>query len=79
MKKITFVDEKPFELFSIQNKQNARFYRKRSQKHTVPPIETTKHSTKIHAFCAINWNGKSTVRLYIDEIPKKKRERKRKK
>ena len=33
---------------------------------------TEKHSTKLHTFCAINWNGKSQVRFYIKNIPKKR-------
>ena len=33
---------------------------------------TEKHSVKLHTFCAIHWNGKSQVRFYIKNIPKKK-------
>ena len=69
---ITFVDEKPFELRSVPNKQNTRTYRHKSQKHTISPIQVEKHSQKIHTFCCINWYGKSNIRVYIENVPKKK-------
>ena len=62
-KLLTFVDEKPFELGAVPNKQNTRVYKRKSMKQTVPPIEVVKHSTKIHTFCCINWKGKSDVRI----------------
>lgn len=78
IKKITFVDEKPFEIGTLTNRQNTRYYKRMSQKHTIPAVETTKFSTKIHTFCAINWNGKSQVKLYIKEVLKKRGKGKRK-
>ena len=64
------MDEKPFELGAIPNKQNTRIYSHKSQKHTIPPIQTKKFSAKVHTFCCINWNGKSNLRLYINNVPK---------
>lgn len=72
VKKFTFIDEKPFEIGGVPNKQNTRVYKKQSQRHTIPNIKTEKFNTKIHTFCAINWKGKSKVRFYIKNIKKKK-------
>ena len=69
-----FVDEKPFELECIPNRQNTRFYAHRSKKNEIPCVMTEKHSTSLHTFCAINWYGKSEVRFYINDVPKKRGE-----
>ena len=42
------------------------------KKHTISPIQVEKHSQKIHTFCCINWYGKSNIRVYIENTPKKK-------
>ena len=65
------MDEKPFEVGSIPNRQNTRIYKRKSQKNTIKPIQKEKFSTKIHTFCCINWNGKSDVRVYIKYVPKR--------
>ena len=71
-KTVTYIDEKPFELGCIPNRQNTRFYRAKSQKHTVPTLQIEKHSVKIHTFCCVNWHGKSEIRVYVDYKQKRR-------
>ena len=71
-KLLTFIDEKPFEMGKVPNRQNTRIYQYRSKKNTIPNILTQKHSTKIHTFCCINWKGKSDVKVYVDYTPKRR-------
>lgn len=42
-----------------------RYWRKRSQKHTIPITPNVKYPVKIHTACAINFNGLSKVRFYL--------------
>src|SRR5438045_1392783 len=68
LENVTFVDEKPLELFKIPNAQNTRYYRKKSEKNTIPVYAQTKHPTILHTFACVNWWGKSDIRFYIDNI-----------
>ena len=52
-KSITFVDEKPFELGKIPNRQNMRRYQYKSTKKTILVIQVEKHSTKYIHFVVL--------------------------
>lgn len=45
-----------------------------SQKGSIQPLQKDKKPTKIHFFAAVNWWGKSEIRAYVKNIPKKRGE-----
>ncbi len=66
------MDEKPFTLFSFGNRQNTRYWRPVALKDTVPAAKNYKNGKVINTCTAINWMGKSEVRIYCIRRKKKR-------
>jgi transposase len=73
LKKLICCDEKPFELQSVPNVQNTRFWSNNSNVIEDQRLFLQdKHPTVVHMFAAINWYGKSAIKWFLEEKENKK-------
>ena len=56
-------------MYELGNPQNTRFWRKRSQKNSVPVGKKVQYPKVVHTFVAINYAGKSNVKFFLIPDP----------